>query len=75
MRAERPLLQYRGELLPLEDEGGVLTGAGGTGRSGERTVTVLICGERADGRTRGARVGVVVRQVLDVATGDVLTGG
>ena len=29
MPVGRPMLQYRGELLPLEDEGDVLRGAGG----------------------------------------------
>ena len=63
----RPLLQYRGELLPLEDRGEVLAelAAGG----GERLATVLICGAAARG---GRRCGMVVRQVLDVSQGTAL---
>lgn len=72
-----PLLQYRGELLRLEDKGGVLTEAVAlSGTEVDRTLTVLICegGTREDGRA-GRRVGMVVRQVLDVAVGEVLPGG
>ena len=66
----KPLLQYRGELLPLLDAGGVLQeleAADGDGFS-----TVLICGGRA-GETGGARrMGMVVRRVVDVASGALL---
>lgn len=74
----RPVLQYRGELIPLQDEGGVLS----EGSAAEvadaadnlapdaRVATVLIC-LRPDARgTR--RIGVVVRRVLDVAAGTLL---
>lgn len=63
----RPLLQYRGELLPLKDRGGVLDELERGG--GEMLATVLICGraERA-----GQRSGMVVRQVLDVSDGILL---
>ncbi len=56
----RTMLQYRGELLPLEDDGELLQELAG---SPGVVATVLICGERRDGRssqewTRGAaRVG------------------
>lgn len=62
----RPLLQYRGELLPLTDRGGVLDDLAAEG--GEMLATVLICGG-----ARGAqRSGMVVRQVLDVSDGAAL---
>ncbi len=60
----KTLLQYRGELLPLSDDGRVLeeleAGA-------KETATVLICGDTRKGRKR--RMGVVVRRVLDVSKG------
>jgi two-component system chemotaxis sensor kinase CheA len=67
----RPLLQYRGELLSLRDEGNALRDLEGARQDGEEVAaTVLICGDR---RLRGGqRVGIVVRQVLDVSTGTVL---
>jgi two-component system chemotaxis sensor kinase CheA len=65
----RPLLQYRGELLPLEDGGRVLADLDAAQDRGEEvSATVLICGQ--DGVTD--RRGMVVRQVLDVSTGTVL---
>ncbi len=63
----RAMLQYRGELLPLEDEGEVLAELSFGG-----VATVLICGERRVGNERMSgvrRSGRVVRQVLDVTTG------
>ena len=63
----RPLLQYRGELLPLEDRGEVLAELSPGG--GERLATVLICGVATRG---GRRCGMVVRQVLDVSQGTAL---
>jgi two-component system chemotaxis sensor kinase CheA len=70
----RPLLQYRGELLPLEDRGGVLreTGSG----PGSGMATVLIC-QRPDsleaaGGSAGQRMGMVVRRVVEVAGGDLV---
>jgi two-component system, chemotaxis family, sensor kinase CheA len=64
----RTMLQYRGELLPLDDAGGVLgeLSAGGV-------ATVLICGERRVGGVR--RSGRVVRRVLDVTAGTWLERG
>lgn len=66
----RPLLQYRGDLLPLEDRGGVLAGLAAT--NSEDTATVLICqAPSAVGRTP-RRMGMVVRRVVEVAGGDLL---
>jgi two-component system chemotaxis sensor kinase CheA len=67
----RPLLQYRGELLPLRDEGNVLPDLEAARQRGEDVLaTVLICGDAS--RVGEQRVGMVVRQVLDVSTGTVL---
>lgn len=63
----RALLQYRGELLPLTDEGNVLTELESRGVD-DTPATVLICG----GAGSRMRKGVVVRRVLDVASGSVL---
>ena len=91
------MLQYRGELLSLEDNGGVVAemmqamkengdaearGCHATSSSdrglGQGVATVLICGERrlrtakyAQGDVR--RRGRVVRRVVDVTTGTLLT--
>jgi two-component system chemotaxis sensor kinase CheA len=65
----RAVLQYRGELLALEDRGGALREPLANDRAAE--VTVLICRRLADGR-QAHRVGVVVRRVLEVAAGDLL---
>ena len=67
----RPLLQYRGELLPLQDEGGVLADLEEARQRGEEVLaTVLICGDASVGGDQ--RVGMVVRQVLDVSAGTLL---
>ncbi len=67
----RPLLQYRGELLPLKDHGNVLPDLDAARQRGEEALaTVLICGDtRLDGQQR---LGMVVRQVLDVSAGESL---
>jgi two-component system chemotaxis sensor kinase CheA len=67
----RALLQYRGELLPLRDDGRVLEEMeAGESQGEDAAATVLICG---DGRTESMqRIGVVVRRVLDVSTGTLL---
>jgi two-component system chemotaxis sensor kinase CheA len=66
-----PLLQYRGELLPLKDQGNVLPDLeAGRQRGEEVLATVLICGDAS--RAGEQRVGMVVRQVLDVSAGTVL---
>jgi two-component system chemotaxis sensor kinase CheA len=67
----RPLLQYRGELLPLKDQGNVLQDLEAARQRGEEVLaTVLICGKTSLGG--GQRAGMVVRQVLDVSTGTLL---
>jgi len=66
----RPLLQYRGELLPLKDEGNALRDLEAARQAGEEVqAAVLICGDPRRGKQR---LGVVVRQVLDVSTGTLL---
>jgi two-component system chemotaxis sensor kinase CheA len=67
----RALLQYRGDLLPLRDEGNILPNLEAERRQdGEVLVTVLICG---DARLGGEhRLGMVVREVLDVSNGESL---
>lgn len=67
----RPLLQYRGELLPLRDDGHVLDEMSVNGLpQTEASATILICG---DTRSKSAlRMGVVVRRVLDVSDGTLL---
>jgi two-component system chemotaxis sensor kinase CheA len=76
----RPVLQFGGELLGLQDEGSLLDedrarsspgGAPGADLGAERgMVTVLICVRPG---TRGPqRLGIVVRRVLDIAAGTLL---
>ncbi len=75
---DRAVLQYRGELIPLEDEGGVLREWSAAEESetsvvpeaDARTVTLLICLRPEQRGTR--RVGLVVRRVLDVSSGTLL---
>jgi two-component system, chemotaxis family, sensor kinase CheA len=75
----RPLLQYRGELLPLKDQGNVLADLEAARQRGEEVMaTVLICGDAEMGGVQ--RGGMIVRQVLDVSHGTLLerdeaTGG
>jgi len=67
----RPLLQYRGELLPLKDQGNVLSDLETARQRGEEVLaTVLICGDANLGG--GQKIGMIVRQVLDVSTGTLL---
>jgi len=67
----RPMLQYRGELLTLRDEGGVLSELEAAQDRGEEvSVTVLICGGSGNGEMQ--RTGMVVRRVLDVSGGTLL---
>ena len=65
----RALLQYRGELLPLKDAGDVLAELEGSRHEGDAALaTVLIC----DHANSAHKVGIVVRQVLDVSAGTLL---
>ena len=67
----RPLLQYRGELLTLRDEGRVLAELEAAQDRGEDvSATVLICGGSGKGEMQ--RTGMVVRRVLDVSGGTLL---
>ena len=55
----RPVLNFEGQLLPVEDSGGLL----GAQENAEAPVIVVVCRE-------GSRhVGIAVSQVLDVASG------
>ncbi|MBS1798968.1 MAG: chemotaxis protein CheA [Acidobacteria bacterium] len=67
----RALLQYRGELLPLRDDGGVLDEMHISGAQDEHaSATILICGDA--GSRAAQRMGIVVRRVLDVSDGTLL---
>jgi two-component system chemotaxis sensor kinase CheA len=57
----RPVLNFEGQLLPVEDSGGVLAAAQG---NPEAQIVVVVC-------SQGNRhVGIAVSHVLDVAAGD-----
>lgn len=64
----RPVLQYGGELLPLEDDDGALTEMEATA---DAMATVLIC--LRPGAHAMRRMGIVVRRVLEVSAGTLLT--
>jgi two-component system chemotaxis sensor kinase CheA len=74
----RAVLQYRGELIPLEDDANVLralaqaeaTASTGDAQKDGATATVLICLRPEANGVR--RVGMVVRRVLDVSAGRLL---
>ena len=59
----RPVLNFEGQLLPIEDSGGVLAAAGG---NPDAPLTVVVC------REGNRQVGIAVSHVLDVAAGDEL---
>jgi two-component system chemotaxis sensor kinase CheA len=56
----RPVLNFEGQLLPVEDAGGVLTAAEG---NPETQIIVVVC------REGNRQVGIAVSHVLDVAGG------
>jgi two-component system chemotaxis sensor kinase CheA len=56
----RPVLNFEGQLMPVEDSGGVLTAAGS---DPETQVIVVVC------REGNRQVGIAVSHVLDVAAG------
>lgn len=66
----RPVLNFDGQLLPVEDAGGILREAGtvseGVSEGEERQVTVVVC------RDGNRHVGLAVNAVLDVASGSEL---
>jgi two-component system chemotaxis sensor kinase CheA len=67
----RALLQYRGDLLPLRDDGNVLAEMEADAKKdNEALVTVLICANAGVGGRH--RIGMVVRRVLDVSSGRML---
>jgi two-component system chemotaxis sensor kinase CheA len=66
----RALLQYRGELLPLRDDGNLLPEFEAAEQGEDVLVTVLICSNAGAGGQH--RIGMVVRRVLDVSSGRML---
>ena len=62
----RPMLQYRGELLAVEDHGGVLAELR---QQGAQEATLIIC-LRQSPRGRASRFAMAVGRVVDVASGD-----
>jgi two-component system chemotaxis sensor kinase CheA len=61
----RPVLNFEGQLMPVEDSGGLLTAAHEI-RGPEATIIVVVC------REGNRHVGIAVSQVLDVAAGSEL---
>jgi two-component system chemotaxis sensor kinase CheA len=59
----RPVLNFEGQLLPIEDAGGILTAAQGESLSSDPNVVVVVC------REGSRQVGIAVSHVLDVAAG------
>jgi two-component system, chemotaxis family, sensor kinase CheA len=59
----RPVLNFEGQLLPVEDSGGVLAAANG---NPDAPLTVVVC------REGNRHVGIAVSHVLDVAAGNEL---
>ena len=58
----RPVLNFEGQLLPVEDSGGVLAAAAASGDP-EAQIIVVVC------REGNRHVGIAVSHVLDVAAG------
>jgi len=58
----RPVLNFEGQLLPVEDSGGVLAAAAAAGNP-EAQIIVVVC------REGNRHVGIAVSHVLDVAAG------
>jgi two-component system chemotaxis sensor kinase CheA len=59
----RPVLNFEGQLLPVEDTGGVLAAAEGNPQNPDAQIIVVVC------REGNRHVGIAVSQVLDVAAG------
>jgi two-component system chemotaxis sensor kinase CheA len=57
----RPVLNFEGQLLPIEDSAGVVTAASG---NPDAHITVVVC------REGNRQVGIAVNHVLDVAAGN-----
>jgi two-component system chemotaxis sensor kinase CheA len=69
----KAVLQYRGEVLPIEDDGEVLGPLAARSREtteSQALVTILIC--LRPGTHGMSRTGMVVRQVLDITAGTLL---
>ncbi len=63
----RPVINFAGQLMPVEDSGGLIGAACSSGAEGdEAKVIVVVC------REGGRHVGIAVSQVLDVAAGSEL---
>ncbi len=63
----RPVLNFEGQLMPVEDTGGLIAAAGDGMRIGqEPNIIVVVC------REGNRHVGIAVSQVLDVAAGSEL---
>jgi len=59
----RPVLNFEGQLLPVEDSGGVLAAAQGNPHNPDAQIVVVVC------RAGNRQVGIAVSHVLDVAAG------
>jgi two-component system chemotaxis sensor kinase CheA len=60
----RPVLNFQGQLMPVEDSGGVITAAHGNAAADhEAQIIVVVC------RQGNRHVGIAVSHVLDVAAG------
>lgn len=62
----RPVINFAGQLMPVEDSGGLIGAAGGGVNGQETKLIVVVC------REGGRHVGIAVSQVLDVAAGSEL---
>jgi two-component system chemotaxis sensor kinase CheA len=64
----RPVLNFEGQLMPIEDAGGIIAAADDDMRTGRKSnIIVVVC------RDGNRHVGIVVSQVLDVAAGSELS--
>jgi two-component system chemotaxis sensor kinase CheA len=59
----RPVLNFEGQLLPVEDSGGILAAATGGSLDSNAQIIVVVCSEA------NRQVGIAVSHVLDVAAG------
>jgi two-component system chemotaxis sensor kinase CheA len=59
----RPVLNFEGQLLPVEDTGGVLAAAQSSADASQEQIIVVVC------REGNRHVGIAVSHVLDVAAG------
>ncbi len=61
----RPVLNFEGQLMPVEDSGGVISAAQGNAAADhEAQIIVVVC------RQGNRHLGIAVSHVLDVAAGD-----